>query len=71
MALLDDIAMLTDDVSASAKVAKKQTAGVLGDDLAVSAAKASEFRASRELPVIWAITKGSIVNKRFLLKKCG
>jgi len=62
-ALLDDIAMLMDDVATSAKVATKQTAGVLGDDLAVNAAKASTFSASRELPVIWAITKGSLVNK--------
>ncbi len=66
-ALLDDISMLMDNVSASAKVAAKQTAGVLGDDLAVSAAKASEFKASRELPVIWAIIKGSIVNKIILV----
>ncbi len=65
-ALLDDIAMLMDDVAASTKVAAKQTAGVLGDDLAVSAAKASKFSPSRELPVIWAITKGSFVNKIIL-----
>ena len=62
-ALLDDISMLMDDVSASAKIATKQTAGVLGDDLAVNAAKASTFSPSRELPVIWAITKGSFLNK--------
>ena len=62
-ALLDDIAMLMDDVAVNAKVATKQTAGVLGDDLAVNAAKASTFTPSRELPVIWAITKGSLVNK--------
>ncbi len=62
-ALLDDISMLMDDLSASAKVAAKNTAGVLGDDLAVNAAKASNFHASRELPVLWAITKGSLVNK--------
>ena len=62
-ALLDDIAMLMDDVSSSAKIATKQTAGVLGDDLAVNAAKASTFPPSRELPVIWAITKGSLINK--------
>jgi predicted DNA repair protein MutK len=52
-----------DDVSSSAKIATKQTAGVLGDDLAVNAAKASTFPPSRELPVIWAITKGSLINK--------
>ena len=62
-ALLDDIAMLMDDVASSAKMATKQTAGVLGDDLAVNAAKASAFPPSRELPVIWAITKGSLLNK--------
>jgi predicted DNA repair protein MutK len=62
-ALLDDIAMLMDDVSAASKVAAKNTAGVLGDDLAVNASKASTFSSSRELPVIWAITKGSLVNK--------
>ncbi len=66
-ALLDDIALLMDDVAASSKIAAKQTAGVLGDDLAVSAAKASEFKASRELPVIWAITKGSFINKIILV----
>ena len=62
-ALLDDIAMLMDDVASSAKMATKQTAGVLGDDLAVNASKASAFPPSRELPVIWQITKGSLVNK--------
>jgi len=62
-ALLDDISMLMDDVSAASKVAAKNTVGVLGDDLAVNAAKASGFEASRELPVLWAITKGSLLNK--------
>jgi len=62
-ALLDDISMLMDDVSAQAQNAAKQTAGVLGDDLAVNAAKASTFSPSRELPVLWSITKGSFVNK--------
>ena len=62
-ALLDDISMLMDDVSAASKVAAKNTAGVLGDDLAVNAAKASGFESSRELPVLWAITKGSLFNK--------
>ena len=65
-ALLDDIAMLMDDVAVSSKIAAKQTVGVLGDDLAVSAAKASKFKPSRELPVIWAITKGSFLNKLIL-----
>ena len=62
-ALLDDISMLMDDVSAASKVAAKNTVGVLGDDLAVNAAKASGFESSRELPVLWAITKGSLFNK--------
>jgi len=66
-ALLDDIATLMDDVSIMTKVAAKKTAGVLGDDLAVGAEKASNFRASRELPVIWAITKGSFLNKLIIL----
>jgi predicted DNA repair protein MutK len=66
-ALLDDIAMLMDDVSTQAKVASKQTAGVLGDDLAVNASKASSFKPSRELPVIWAITKGSFLNKIIII----
>lgn len=66
-ALLDDIATLMDDVSVMAKVATKKTAGILGDDLAVGAEKASSFRASRELPVIWAITKGSFLNKLIIL----
>jgi len=62
-ALLDDISMLMDSTSAAAKTAAKNTAGVLGDDLAVNASKASQFKASRELPVLWAITKGSLLNK--------
>ena len=66
-ALLDDIATLMDDVSIMTKVAAKKTAGILGDDLAVGAEKASDFRASRELPVIWAITKGSFLNKVIIL----
>ncbi len=66
-AILDDIAALMDDVSVMAKVATKKTAGVLGDDLAVGAEKASSFRASRELPVLWAITKGSFLNKLIIL----
>ncbi len=66
-ALLDDIAALMDDVAAMTKVATKKTAGILGDDLAVGAEKASSFRASRELPVIWAITKGSFINKLIIL----
>lgn len=66
-ALLDDIAMLMDDVATLSKVAGKKTAGILGDDLAVNAEKASGFVASREIPVLWAITKGSILNKLIIL----
>ncbi|CAL67604.1 DUF808 domain-containing protein [Christiangramia forsetii] len=66
-ALLDDIAALMDDVSVMTKVAGKKTAGLLGDDLAVNAEKASGFMSSRELPVLWAITKGSLLNKAIIL----
>ncbi len=66
-AILDDIAALMDDVAIMSKVAAKKTAGVLGDDLAVGAEKASSFRASRELPVLWAIIKGSFLNKLIIL----
>lgn len=66
-ALLDDIAMLMDDIAVMTKVAGKKTAGILGDDLAVNAEKATGFEASRELPVLWAITKGSFVNKLIIL----
>jgi len=66
-ALLDDIAMLMDDVAVISKVAAKKTAGILGDDLAVNAEKASGFVASREIPVLWAITKGSFINKLIIL----
>ncbi len=66
-ALFDDIAYLLDDVATSAKIATKKTAGILGDDLAVNAKKASGFVSERELPVIWAITKGSFLNKFIIL----
>lgn len=66
-ALLDDIASLMDDVAVMGKVAGKKTASILGDDLAVNAEKASGFLASRELPVLWEITKGSILNKIIIL----
>jgi hypothetical protein len=66
-AVLDDIAILLDDAAVMSKVAAKKTAGILGDDLAVNAEKATGFRASRELPVIWAITKGSFINKLIIL----
>jgi predicted DNA repair protein MutK len=66
-AVLDDVAMLLDDAAVMSKVAAKKTAGLLGDDLAVNAEKATGFHASRELPVIWAITRGSMVNKVIIL----
>ncbi len=66
-ALLDDIASLMDDVGAMSKIAGKKTAGILGDDLAVNAEKASGFLSSREIPVLWAITKGSFINKLIIL----
>jgi predicted DNA repair protein MutK len=66
-AVFDDIAALLDDAAAMSKVATKKTAGVLGDDLAVNAEKASGFASSRELPVLWAITKGSFRNKLIIL----
>ncbi|WP_418263310.1 DUF808 domain-containing protein [Flavobacterium faecale] len=65
--LLDDIAALMDDVVVMSKVATKKTAGILGDDLAVNAEKASGFVSSREIPVLWAITKGSLLNKIIIL----
>ncbi len=66
-ALFDDIALLMDDVATVGQTATQKTAGILGDDLAVTAEKASGFLASRELPVIWAIFKGSIINKLIIL----
>lgn len=61
--ILDDIAALMDDVAVNAKLATKKTAGILGDDLAVNAEKSTGFVSSREIPVLWAITKGSFINK--------
>lgn len=66
-ALLDDIAALMDDVAVMSKIATKKTAGILGDDLAVNAEKASGFMSDRELPVLWKITKGSFINKLIIL----
>ncbi|MDA3946928.1 MAG: DUF808 family protein [Helicobacteraceae bacterium] len=66
-AVFDDIAALLDDAAAMSKIATKKTAGVLGDDLAVGAEKSSGFASSRELPVLWAITKGSFRNKMIIL----
>ncbi len=66
-ALLDDIATLLDDVSVLTKVAAKKTAGVLGDDLALNAQQVAGIQADRELPVVWAVAKGSFVNKAILV----
>lgn len=66
-AILDDIAAIMDDVAVMSKAAAKKTAGILGDDLAVNAEKASGFASSREIPVLWAITKGSFLNKLIIL----
>ena len=65
--LLDDIATILDDVSVMTKVAAKKTAGVLGDDLALNAQQVSGVRADRELPVVWAVAKGSVRNKLILV----
>jgi len=66
-AILDDIAALMDDVAVAAKIATRKTAGILGDDLAVNAEKATGFLSSREIPVLWAITKGSLLNKLIIV----
>ncbi|VWX62141.1 conserved hypothetical protein; putative inner membrane protein [Burkholderiales bacterium 8X] len=65
--LLDDIATVLDDVSILTKVAAKKTAGVLGDDLALNAQQVSGVKADRELPVVWAVCKGSFINKAILV----
>jgi len=67
LALFDDIASMLDSSATMTKIAAKNTAGVLGDDLAVNAEKAAGFHASREIPVLWAITKGSFLNKLIIL----
>jgi predicted DNA repair protein MutK len=66
-AVLDDIAALMDDVAVASKIATRKTAGILGDDLAVNAEKATGFLSSREIPVLWAITKGSLINKIIII----
>lgn len=66
-AVFDDIAVLMDDVATMSKVATKKTAGILADDLAVNAEKASGFVSKRELPILWKITKGSLLNKLIIL----
>jgi len=67
LALLDDIASVLDDVASMTKVATRKTAGVLGDDLALNAQQVSGVRADRELPVVWAVAKGSLLNKAVLV----
>jgi predicted DNA repair protein MutK len=67
LALIDDIAIILDDVAILSKVAAKKTAGVLGDDLALNAQQVSGVKAERELPVVWAVAKGSFLNKLILV----
>lgn len=67
LALLDDIASILDDVAAMSKVAARKTASVLSDDLALNAQQVSGVRADRELPVVWKVAKGSLVNKAILV----
>jgi predicted DNA repair protein MutK len=67
LALIDDIASILDDVAAMSKVAAKKTAGVLGDDLALNAQQVSGVNADRELPVVWAVARGSMKNKAILV----
>ena len=67
LTLLDDISVILDDVSVMTKVAAKKTAVVLGDDLALNAEQVTGVRASRELPVVWAVAKGSFINKLILV----
>ena len=67
LALIDDIASVLDDVALLTKAATQKTAGVLGDDLALNAQQVSGVRAERELPVVWAVAKGSLVNKAILV----
>src|SRR5690606_34525128 len=67
LALLDDIASMLDDVATLTKVATKKTAGVLGDDLALNAEQVTGVKVDRELPVVWAVAKGSAVNKAILV----
>ncbi|EMN3920403.1 MULTISPECIES: DUF808 family protein [Citrobacter] len=67
LTLLDDIATLLDDISMMGKLAAKKTAGVLGDDLSLNAQQVTGVRANRELPVVWSVAKGSLVNKVILV----
>ncbi len=67
LALIDDIATVLDDVAVLSKVAAKKTAGVLGDDLALNAQQVAGVKAERELPVVWAVARGSFINKAILV----
>lgn len=67
LTLLDDIATLLDDISMMGKLAAKKTAGVLGDDLSLNAQQVTGVRANRELPVVWSVAKGSLINKVILV----
>ena len=67
LALLDDITTILDDVSVMAKVAAKKTSGVIGDDLALNAQQVTGLKPERELPVVWAVAKGSFINKLILV----
>jgi predicted DNA repair protein MutK len=67
LVLMDAIAAILDDVALLSKVAAKKTAGVLGDDLALKAQQVSGVSADRKLPVVWAVAKGSFINKAILV----
>ncbi|EFO50300.1 inner membrane protein YedI, partial [Vibrio parahaemolyticus K5030] len=67
LTLLDDIAAVLDDVALMSKMAAKKTAGVLGDDLALNAQQVSGVASEREIPVVWAVSKGSFKNKLILV----
>ncbi|HCC1021584.1 TPA: DUF808 family protein, partial [Salmonella enterica subsp. enterica serovar Paratyphi C] len=67
LTLLDDIATLLGDISVMGKLAAKKTAGVLGDDLSLNAQQVTGVRANRELPVVWSVAKGSLINKVILV----
>ena len=67
LTLIDDITAVLDDVALMAKVAAKKTAGVVGDDLALNANQVAGAAAERELPIVWAVAKGSLLNKSVLI----
>ncbi len=67
LALLDDVSSILDDVAVLTKLATKKTAGVLGDDLALNAQQVTGVQPQRELPVVWAVMKGSFLNKAILV----